>query len=266
MTIVWTLMISLMVKLVMKLIPDGGAIPGDPSEPLYLDNNLISQPAAALQLVDRESLHCSELVRGILEDISEGVRTEKPEYLERVRTQAGNVHRLSMRISDYMAELFAAGSLTEGQANKTARIMYILSDIDRIAVFSVDLSNSIQDKIDRKLKFSREAMEELAQSLQIIRKMYGEIIQVMKSGRREKTTEILCRKGRLLELDSIMRRNHMSRVAQGKCSVGLTVPFSQILHSIDRMGNSCANLAETVSSQIDLKYFIFDERGAGNQP
>ena len=90
--------------------------------------------------------------------------------------------------------------------------------------------------------------------------MYAETVQLMAGGERDKAEEILGQKETVMELDVNMRKNHMSRVAQGKCSVGLTVPFSQILHSIDRMGNSCVNLAETVTSQINFRYFIFDDR------
>ncbi len=260
MTIVWTILIGLMVKIVMKLIPEGKKAETDFADPIYLDNNLLNQPAAALQMVAKETIHCSEVVKGILREVAEAVRTEKPELLEQIILQVEKIHGLSLKISDYMAELFSAGVLTEDQANKTARLMYILSDIDRIASFCAEVGTEVRNKIDKKYAFSQEAMEELEHSLRIIEKMYAETVQLMAGGERDKAEEILGQKETVMELDVNMRKNHMSRVAQGKCSVGLTVPFSQILHSIDRMGNSCVNLAETVTSQINFRYFIFDDR------
>lgn len=48
----------------------------------------------------------------------------------------------------------------------------------------------------------------------------------------------------------------MDRVGKGKCSAKLTAPFSKILQSINRMGNSCVNIADAVMEQVDLDYFI----------
>ena len=47
MTLIWVCLIKLMVKIVMTLIPDGKKGVEDPGSPIYLDENIISQPAGA---------------------------------------------------------------------------------------------------------------------------------------------------------------------------------------------------------------------------
>ena len=54
MTVVWTILLGVMVRIVMKLIPGGKKRVQNPGEPLYLDYNVTNQPAAALQLVVKE--------------------------------------------------------------------------------------------------------------------------------------------------------------------------------------------------------------------
>lgn len=55
MTLIWIPLIPLMVKIVMKLVPDGKEMGAKALEnPNYLDNKLIAQPAAALQLVAKK--------------------------------------------------------------------------------------------------------------------------------------------------------------------------------------------------------------------
>ena len=103
-------------------------------------------------------------------------------------------------------------------------------------------------------------MSELAKSLQVIEKMYSDTIQIMEGGEQIKVEEILKQKEQVLELDTHMRKAHMHRVATGKCSANLTAPFSKILLAIDRIGNSCVNITETVSSQINFKYFMIEEK------
>lgn len=55
MTLLWVPLIALMIKIVMLIIPDGKAEKEDPLKPLYLDERIVSQPAAALQLAAKES-------------------------------------------------------------------------------------------------------------------------------------------------------------------------------------------------------------------
>lgn len=136
MTLIWVGLIVVMVKIVMKIIPDGKKELVDPSMPVYLDKNVIGQPAAALQLAAKEVLHS-----------------------------------LNGEIIDYLAELFSAGVLTEGQASQTAKLMYVLSDVDRMGSLSVELSEAIQDKTEKKYSYSGDAMNELQKGLELILKM-----------------------------------------------------------------------------------------------
>ena len=59
----------------------------------------------------------------------------------------------------------------------------------------------------------------------------------------------------MLELDLKLRKDHMKRVSTGKCKAALTSSFYKILHSIDRMGNSCVNIADAVMESVDFGYF-----------
>lgn len=47
MTLIWIPLIWLMVKMVMKIIPDGKAVVLDTSQPLYLDSKLVAQPTGS---------------------------------------------------------------------------------------------------------------------------------------------------------------------------------------------------------------------------
>ena len=48
----------------------------------------------------------------------------------------------------------------------------------------------------------------------------------------------------------------MKRVNEGRCKANLTAPFTKILHSINRMGNSCVNMADAAINDMNFKYFI----------
>ena len=260
MTVVWTILLGVMVKVVMKLIPDGKRKDEqNPAEAWYLDSNIINQPAAALQMVAKEVLRCCNMVKEMLQNTAEAAKTEDEMILAEVESKEYIVENLNIKITDYLAEMFSAGVLTEEQATQTARMMYILSDVERISSLCKDISDSIQDKIDGTYEFTREAMLELEQSLRKVENMYTDTFLMIESGEKEKARDILRQKDQIMDLDLNMRKAHMNRVASGKCSASLTAPFSKVLHAIDRIGNSCVNIAETTSGQVDFHYFMIED-------
>ena len=71
--------------------------------------------------------------------------------------------------------------------------------------------------------------------------------------------DIQKKKKELLRLDENMRKAHAQRVVKKKCDAKLTVAYNNILHDIDRMGNSCVNLIDTALNQVNFKVFLADE-------
>ena len=256
MTVIWVGLIGLMVKIVTRIVPDGKKEVVELSAPLYLDDKMISQPAAALQLVAKEAVHLSELVKDQLQSTIEVVKSEDVKQVDVIREKGGHISELYDRINEYLAGLFSSGSLTEQQASQTASLMYILSDVDRMGNLSVEVAECIQEKVTNKYKYSSEAMSDLGKSLKAIAKMFDLSMEALQNGSPEQADKILRRKDKILDLDIKMRKAHVQRVNKGECRASLTAPFTRVLHSIDRMGNSCINLADVAMNDVSLNYFL----------
>lgn len=255
MTLIWTPFLFVMVKLVMRLIPDKKEGEGDPAEPVYLDDRLMAQPAAALQLAAKEILHLAFLVgeqlhltTGMVRRKEEGQPTAGIEQRERLKG-------LGDKITEYLSGLFSAGVLTEEQAAQTAGVMYLLGDVERMGELCADVTLAIEDRDRRKTKYSKEAMKDLEKSLKVIEDMYGAALQVLTKGDEESARKIRKKKEKVLDLDIEMRKGHMDRVSKGKCATEMTGPLNDILHAIDRMGNCCVNIADAALDKVDLNYF-----------
>ena len=50
------------------------------------------------------------------------------------------------------------------------------------------------------------------------------------------------------DIELKMRKGHIEGVCRGKCNTKLTSNYNQILYNIERMSNSCVNLADTLKS------------------
>ena len=256
MTLIWVCLINVMVKIVMTLIPDGKAVDMNPAKPVFLDDKIISQPAAALQLVAKEILRVSEMVKVVVADTITIVKTEDLNELEPLQEKGVQIKKLTDQITEYLASLFSAGTMTEQQAAQTASLMYILSDVERMGTLSVEVAKCVREKVDNRYKYTPEAMDELQKSLKTLEKMFNDSLKALQGDESVQIEKLIKRKDKIMDLDLKMRKAHVQRVNKGKCKASLTAPFTNILHLIDRMGNSCVNLADVASNEISLNYFM----------
>lgn len=250
MTCIWTPLLPYMVKIVSAVVRDGVQPPHALSDPVYLDMKLIAQPAAALQLVHKEVIRCAQVTDELLKDISQAVRADDTRLLSDIAKRSAHLRELNEHITEYLSDLFSAGGMAEEQANGTARLMYLLGDLDRIAFLGSEIVDSLRLKIEKKYKYSKDAMKDLQKSLSLIEEMYGDVLQIMVNGDMERAKKINKKKEKLFELNLDMRKAHMHRVSKGKCSAKLTTHFHKILNTLDRMSNNCVNIADAVLERV----------------
>ena len=256
MTVVWVCLLGVMVKIVMYLIPDVKDEEVNPLQPAFLDKKVIGQPTVALKLVAKEVLHCSEIVREMLKDLSDLSKADDTELVGKIKAQGQTIHSLQEAINDYLAELFSAGVLTELQATQTAKLMHVCGDVERMGELSADLADVIAGKIQLEYNFSEEAMQDLEKSISQIYKMYNDAMKALERGEPEKPEKLIRRREKVMDLDINMRKAHMDRVNKGKCKAKLSAPFTRLLHCVDRMGNSCVNLADMAMEHMNFGYFL----------
>ena len=253
MTLIWLPLIWLLVKIVVKILPYKEKNSKQKEVPVFLDPRLISQPAAAMEMVAREILRCSGMVEQMIHRLNHAIERQDLRRVDSILRQAVVVRKLYDNIVSYLSSLFSSGSMTEEQATQTAGMMYILSDIERTDALCTEATESLQSILEKKHKPSPEAVEDLCRGLQIIEDMYQNVLEVIRTGNGEDARKIVHKKDNVLDLTLKLRKNHMKRVKQGACDAEMTSDFTRILHSFDRIGNSCANIADAALTGVSFE-------------
>lgn len=253
MTLIWLPLIWLLVKIVVKILPYKEKNSKQKEVPVFLDPRLISQPAAAMEMVAREILRCSGMVEQMIHRLNHAIERQDLRRVDSILRQAVVVRKLYDNIVSYLSSLFSSGSMTEEQATQTAGMMYILSDIERADALCTEATESLQSILEKKHKLSPEAVEDLCRGLQIIEDMYQNVLEVIQTGNGEDARKIVHKKDNVLDLTLKLRKNHMKRVKQGACDAEMTSDFTRILHSFDRIGNSCANIADAALTGVSFE-------------
>lgn len=260
MTLIWIPLIPIMVKIVMWLVPDKKNEEQKLlSMPKYLDTKLIAQPAAALLLVAREIMNCSDIVAQMLDKIRTRGGKNEAEVDAFVQEHAKSLQALNTSINDYLASMYSEGVLNEEQAAQSAGMLYILCDIDRIGQLALDITENLQVQNKGKHKYSKEAVKELKKAIDQICTIYRESIRRISGDSDITIQDVQSQKENIMNLDEKMRKNHISRVGKGKCDSKLTAPFNEVLHNIDRIGNSCVNLVEVAEDNAVMQSLLAED-------
>ena len=164
MTLIWIPLIWLMVKTVMTIIPDGASEKTKDSVPMFLDPKLVTQPVAALQLVYKEFARVEGLVSHNMERLQKAMVNEDETLADKVIRRSDDLNVLYTHITDYFAQLFASGSLTEDQANLTTGIMYVFGDLDRMNDLCAEIARAMKKRKGKGQQFSDEAMQDIMHS------------------------------------------------------------------------------------------------------
>ena len=266
MTLIWVPLVGVMVKIVMRLIPDGEVKEVNAVQPKFLDNKLISQPTVALQLAVRELMNCGEQVGVTLKKAAEKIDSGDGASVEEFVKSREVTAELTRKITDYLAEMAAAGVMTEQQAARAAELQYVLIDIDRISELTKNVAVSMQTeklvKKDKKsakeerVQFSQEASKDIQKSMELVSEMYNMVMKMVNNEEANEAENLVKMKEKIRKMDGDIRKGHIKRVHKGKCKAGLTAAFNEILHNVERIGNSCVNLADAAEDGVRFSTFL----------
>lgn len=244
-TLVWLPLIPLMVKIVTWIIRGEDESGKAVCTPKFLDDNMVSQPAAALYLITNEVGHLSELTSSMLTTLKDTVTGKQDKlWQEKMDDSFQAVKKLSENISTYITRLFASGNLTEEQSEKTAVHLYVANNIDRIADRCGEVSEICKNMNTEGKRMSEKALSDLGECIDISQALFEGSMEAVQNGDVEYAMEVINVKDKMRKAQKKLKKDHLNRIKEKECDTALTKEFSQILYNLDRIADGCIGIAE----------------------
>lgn len=267
MTLLWLPLIWLLVKIVMTFIPEKSSERLNTRKPLYLDGNLILQPAAALEMTAREVIHCSDMVGELIPACAEAFKKGDSQELKELEEETKAIAGINDAIMNYLANLFSAGVLTEKQSAKAASLLSVMTEIDRINTQCRIMTQYAEEKNEKNYNYSESAMSDIAREMKSVGDMYENAVDMIRTGNIQHMETFMLAKDRITDLDIALRKAHMKRVKEGLCDSELTAPYTRILNVIDRISNCCLNIAESAKNDnVSFEDFLANDSDIDSEP
>lgn len=250
-TLIWLPLLPVMVKIVMFIVRDDKEVSiEDYKEKSFLDKNVISQPIAAMYLVSQEIRRAGRLVSEMIGNMKATVINNDSKALAELEKNAKLVTEIDENTVSYISGMFSNGSLTEEQSSTTAGLLYVLNDIARVSKRCEDASPVIRAKLEGKYKFSKDAVEELGKVIDNVEIMYRTSIVSLENGDTKTARKVFDYRKELRNMEKKFNKNHLKRLRKNNCKPEFTYPFSNMLHSLERIGDSCSGMVEEVMDNV----------------
>ena len=256
-TVIWIPFIWLLVKMVTKIISKED--PLKPAmEPIYLDYKVIETPIFAIQLAAQEIMRLGEIASEMIGYARRAFLDNNYKAVYKVQEMEEILNNVQGATVKYLSSLFGSESVTEHQATTISTYIHIAADIEHIGDQCDNIAEFAEEKIKSDFDFSDTATAELTVSFDQIEYMMKTTMNALRNGDTLLAQDVLEQEKEVNQMETRLRKQHMKRLNEKKCSPEFTVIFTDIVHNIEKIGDYCTNIAQAVLSDIDFK----DKRGS----
>lgn len=251
-TIIFLPFIWLLVKIVIRIIPgkDNDRLP---SQPVYLDYNIIEQPVFAIHLATKELSRIANFTLQMITDAKKAFLANDTQALNSVFETEEIVNTLQDETVKYLASIFANDTLTEHQGKMVSGLIHMATDIEHIGDNCTNIAEFTNEKIKHGYEFSDIACAEIYECFDQASRMTRETIKALETGDINLANDVLVQEEDMNRTEQRLKKEHIKRLYDKKCSPEFTVMYTDIVHNIERIGDSCKNIAEAVLSDINFK-------------
>ncbi len=235
---------GLMEKLVCRLVPEDKK----QEQLAELDERLLNTPPIAL-LRCREVT--AEMAQAAARTIRDGIAILEgytPELDKAIREGENKTDHYEDILGTYMVKLSTL-ALSEEDNNEAAMLLRGIGDFERIGDHGMNLLEAAQELSKKNTNFSEDAKKELRVLTAAVAEILELSFDAFVHNDYEKALQVEPLEEVIDHLKEKLRKNHISRLQQGSCSIETGFVWSDLLTGLERIGDHCSNLAGGV---IDL--------------
>ena len=252
-TLIWLPFIWVLVKIVTFLVRGEDEKKEVATKSKYLDHKIINQPVFAIKMVTQEIEDMTLEIKTALSDIQKALKGNDLRLLAAIKEKCEILTKRNEETLQYLALLFAGGSLTENQAEYASDMLIVLENLGNITNRCEELNDYCYTKENKKLDFSEDAKEELSAEISAVMRMYNQIILYLQGEKDNPIQEFNKNKDKLIKLRNKARKNNAKRMQQKDCKKESGNLFNQIVFSLERITHDCFNMLENNISQFKLE-------------
>ena len=214
-------------------------------ELLVLDSRFLDQPAFAMEQSVHAAVQMAEESKKTLFTAMDLIGNYSDEKAKKVLELESLVDRYEDELGSYLVKL-ARKNLNSHDSHTLSIVLHSIGDFERIS------DHAVMDK--KKLTFSKKAEAELKVLCQAVRDIVDNSYKVFTEQDRKLAQSIEPLEEVIDGLNQELKKRHIRRLRNGKCTIELGFILSDITTSLERVADHCSNISVCVTQVRDDSY------------
>ncbi|MBS5951588.1 MAG: Na/Pi cotransporter family protein [Clostridium sp.] len=234
---------GLLIKIVNRIIPEDEE--EDRPGPKYIDDRLLETPVIAAGQVAKETLRMAKKAKKGLALSLEAFENNDEKLIQKVYENETVINTLNEAITTYLVKLSKC-ELSDKELSIVAATFHVINDIERIGDHAENIADLTEQKINKKLGYSEQAIEQ-------IHKVYDKALESLSVAIDSYATKDVNKAKSVNEIESELdrmqkkyREHHIKRLYDGTCNAYAGAIYLDLLSNLERVGDHAMNISESV--------------------
>lgn len=231
------------IKFINKVIPCEDEI--EKVGPKYIDDRVLETPVIAAGQVIKETIRMTNKAKENVELSMKAFVDGDEALIEKVYENEKIINVLEESITEYLVKL-AKCDLSDKEKGIVASTFHVVIDIERIGDHADNIADLTIEKINKNLKYSQDAIDELYEIYNSTLKALEIAIDSYVNRDIVKAKSILDVEDKIDAYQRNYREKHIQRLYDGKCNAFAGAIFLDLISAFERIGDHSTNITESV--------------------
>ncbi len=224
-----------------------------------LDDRLLATPAVAVAQAKKLATEMAGCAKDGLVESLNLIFEYSPEKATKIREMEQKADKYEDILGTYLVKLNGE-SLNDEDNHQVSNLLHCIGDFERISDHSVNIVQSVEEIVSKKLEFSEDAINELA----VVKAALTEILDISYTAFADENLE-LAKNIEPLEqiIDKLkmkLRNNHILRLKQNRCTIETGFVYADLVTNFERVADHCSNigvcLLEVANGSFDTHEYL----------
>ena len=224
-------------------------IPGDDEDekqgPKYIDDRLLETPVIAAGQVAKETLRMANKAKKGLTLAIEAFEKNDEKLIQKVYDNEEIINSLNEAITTYLVKL-SKRELSDKESKIVAATFHVINDIERIGDHAENIAELTLQKINKKLEYSNQAMEQIKRMYEKTAESLQAAIDSYAHNDVNKAKSVSEIESEVDRLQKKYRDLHVKRLYDGICNAYAGTIFLDLVSNLERISDHSMNIAESV--------------------
>lgn len=242
--------IAFLAFLVTKIIPGEDSIVEYKAK--HLDPVFIEQsPSIAIGQAREEVVRMGKFAVTGLEESHNFLKTQQQKHADVALQLEDAINNLDRKITDYLIQL-SSSSMSESESTLHSALVDTVRDIERVGDHFENIIELVDYQITNKVKLTDGAIEDLDEMFSLTISTLIEAFKALEDHDTTAAIEVVKKEEQIDSMERSLRKKHILRLTEGKCSAQAGIVFVDIISNLERIGDHAVNIAEAVLGERHL--------------